>query len=113
MTDDHTGSTSPQTERAGVPLALDGAGTRVAVVDSGVDGSHPWFASCELSHMHLVKRGLSSIELEDAYQEDSPLRSIELDPGLSPRRNINPSMPSFFGSRLQTGMPKRPRDFVV
>ncbi|HED64362.1 MAG TPA: DUF814 domain-containing protein, partial [Planctomycetes bacterium] len=41
-----------------------------------------------LAHLGEVRRGMTSIELEDAFQPDGPPRTIELDPGLSPRRNV-------------------------
>ena len=40
------------------------------------------------AHLGLVRRGMSSIELPDAFEPDSPPRAIALDPGLSPRRNV-------------------------
>lgn len=36
-------------------MTADGAGVRLAVVDSGVDPSHPWFGDAELCHRHLDK----------------------------------------------------------
>ncbi len=32
-------------------------GVRVALIDSGVDGTHPWLASAELSHHQVERRG--------------------------------------------------------
>lgn len=39
------------------------------------------------AHMHQIEKGMSSIELPDSFEQDSPMRTIELDPGLNPRRN--------------------------
>lgn len=36
-----------------VPIVRDGAGVRVALVDSGVDPSHPWFVAAQLDHVRL------------------------------------------------------------
>ncbi len=38
-------------------VCADGAGVRVAVVDSGVDPSHPWFVDADLCHRRLDKGG--------------------------------------------------------
>jgi subtilisin family serine protease len=38
-----------------VPLLRDGRGVRVAVIDSGVDAGHGWFAEAKLSHLRLEK----------------------------------------------------------
>jgi len=38
-----------------VPLQRDGAGVRVAIVDSGVDRKHPWFTDCALDHVRLKR----------------------------------------------------------
>jgi len=35
----------------------DGAGARVALIDSGVDGGHPWFARAELQHRRVERHG--------------------------------------------------------
>jgi len=35
----------------------DGAGARVAVVDSGVEPNHPWFEGAQLQHQRLERRG--------------------------------------------------------
>jgi predicted ribosome quality control (RQC) complex YloA/Tae2 family protein len=40
-----------------------------------------------LAHLAKIPRGARTIELPDAFSEGSPPRSIELDPGLAPRRN--------------------------
>jgi predicted ribosome quality control (RQC) complex YloA/Tae2 family protein len=40
-----------------------------------------------LAHLGTLPRGASEAVLPDAFQPDSPLRRIALDPGLSPRRN--------------------------
>ncbi len=39
------------------PLIRDGRGARIAIVDSGVDPSHPWLAGAALSHYQLVQEG--------------------------------------------------------
>lgn len=39
------------------------------------------------ANLHRMKRGMKSIELEDWYADDSPLRRIELDPKLDPASN--------------------------
>jgi subtilisin family serine protease len=48
-----------QPEAAEVPLVLDGAGVRVALVDSGVEPTHPWLAECDLHHMRVARDGKS------------------------------------------------------
>jgi predicted ribosome quality control (RQC) complex YloA/Tae2 family protein len=40
-----------------------------------------------LAHLTTIPRGARSVELADAFEEGSPARRIELDPGLPPRRN--------------------------
>jgi subtilisin family serine protease len=40
-----------------VPLVRDGRGARVALIDSGVEGSHPWLAAATLRHLGVVRRG--------------------------------------------------------
>jgi subtilisin family serine protease len=38
-----------------VPIVKDAAGVRVALVDSGVDPSHPWFADLEIAHVRIER----------------------------------------------------------
>jgi predicted ribosome quality control (RQC) complex YloA/Tae2 family protein len=40
------------------------------------------------ANMHLLKRGLRHIDLEDVFAEDAPTRRIELDPKRSPQDNL-------------------------
>ena len=40
-----------------------------------------------LAHLASIPRGADGVELPDAFTADAPARRIELDPGLSPRRN--------------------------
>ena len=40
------------------------------------------------AHRHLLRRGLSEIELEDAYDPEAPLRRIQLDPKRTPQENV-------------------------
>jgi subtilisin family serine protease len=54
-----------------VPLQLDGAGVRVAVIDSGVDPSHPWFSEASLSHLRLERRGKGYQVVEDSGGDQS------------------------------------------
>jgi len=42
---------------ASVPLGRDGAGIRVALIDSGVDASHPWLAEAKLEHVGVERVG--------------------------------------------------------
>ena len=42
-------------DRHSVPAVDDGGGVRVALVDSGVDPSHPWFADVELRHVRVER----------------------------------------------------------
>lgn len=37
------------------PVVRDGRGARIAVIDSGVDPSHPWFVAAALSHLCMQK----------------------------------------------------------
>lgn len=39
------------------PVVRDGRGIRVAIVDSGVDGSHPWLAEAHLEHFGVERIG--------------------------------------------------------
>ncbi len=36
---------------------LSGRGVRVAIVDSGVDGTHPWLARASITHLQVEKKG--------------------------------------------------------
>ncbi len=40
------------------------------------------------AHLGKIQRGMPSITLDDAFLPDAPRRTIPLDPGLSPRRNV-------------------------
>lgn len=40
------------------------------------------------ANLHLLRRGLEQIEVEDLYEVDAPARVIPLDPSLSPQQNI-------------------------
>jgi len=42
---------------ASVPIVRDGGGVRVALVDSGVEPSHPWLANLELNHVRVERDG--------------------------------------------------------
>lgn len=39
------------------PYLRSGAGVRIAIVDSGVDSTHPWLASALVSHFSVQRRG--------------------------------------------------------
>lgn len=41
------------------PMVLDGAGVRIAIVDSGVDASHPWLTNAKIQHQSIDKDGES------------------------------------------------------
>lgn len=58
-------------DRCVVPLRRDGAGVRVAVVDSGVDASHPWFSDVEIKHVRLEKQGREYVVVEDGGSDQS------------------------------------------
>lgn len=40
-----------------VPLDRSGAGVRVAVIDSGIDASHPWLATADVAHFAVRQEG--------------------------------------------------------
>jgi subtilisin family serine protease len=40
-----------------IPVVRDGRGVRVAIVDSGVDASHPWLASASIEHVQVARQG--------------------------------------------------------
>ncbi len=42
---------------AGISIHPTGAGVRVAIVDSGVDASHPWLSSAPIKHAKVVQNG--------------------------------------------------------
>lgn len=42
---------------AGVPIDRDAKGTRVAIVDSGVEASHPWLAGASIKHVTVEQKG--------------------------------------------------------
>jgi subtilisin family serine protease len=41
----------------GVPLDREARGVRVALIDSGVDASHPWLSRAEIRHHRVERRG--------------------------------------------------------
>lgn len=43
--------------RAAVPLDREARGVRVAIVDSGVDPSHPWLERASIHHVQVERRG--------------------------------------------------------
>jgi subtilisin family serine protease len=57
--------------RAVVPLRRDGAGVRVAIVDSGVDCSHPWLASAAISHFRVDRQADSYRVVADEHGGDA------------------------------------------
>jgi subtilisin family serine protease len=42
---------------AGVPIDREARGVRVAIIDSGVEASHPWLASASIKHVKVEPRG--------------------------------------------------------
>jgi subtilisin family serine protease len=42
---------------AGVPMDREAKGVRVAIIDSGVDASHPWLANASLKHVVVERQG--------------------------------------------------------
>ncbi|RLB51319.1 MAG: alkaline protease [Deltaproteobacteria bacterium] len=65
------GGAQPPERVVPVPLQQDGAGVRVAVIDSGVDPSHPWFAEASLSHLRLERHGKAFRVVEDEGGDQS------------------------------------------
>lgn len=41
------------------PVEPSGKGVRIAIIDSGVDASHPWLANASLGHLHIDRDGES------------------------------------------------------
>ena len=39
------------------PSWLSGAGTTIALIDSGVDASHPWLGGASIRHLQVERRG--------------------------------------------------------
>lgn len=56
---------------AGVPLDKSGRGVKIAIVDSGVDPTHPWLRGALLSHRHLEKRQEQHVVLADEGGDQS------------------------------------------
>lgn len=54
-----------------VPVQRDGRGVRIAVVDSGVDATHPWFADCELAHRRVERTPAGYRVLDDTGGDQS------------------------------------------
>jgi predicted ribosome quality control (RQC) complex YloA/Tae2 family protein len=83
--------------RAISPSAWSAASARPAVSCAGSRrGARPWTRStscggtarCSRRTSRRCGAGLDSIELADPFDPDGPPRRIELDPGLSPRANL-------------------------
>jgi subtilisin family serine protease len=51
------GSPAPAISRSAVPLDREGRGVRIALVDSGVDATHPWLADATIRHVQIERRG--------------------------------------------------------
>ncbi|MBI4951817.1 MAG: S8 family serine peptidase [Myxococcales bacterium] len=58
-------------ELGGVALRRSGRGVRVAVVDTGVDATHPWFADARIAHLHVEKKGEGYVVVPDAGGDQS------------------------------------------
>jgi len=54
-----------------VPLDRDGCGVRIAVVDSGVDSTHPWFDNFEIAHRHVERAPAGYCVVEDRGGDQS------------------------------------------
>ena len=39
------------------PLDLSARGTTIAIIDSGVEGTHPWLANASIRHLQVERRG--------------------------------------------------------
>jgi subtilisin family serine protease len=61
----------PAEPAAPVPLARDGAGASVALIDSGVDGSHPWLAAAKLEHVRIEQVGQGFEVIQDGGGDQS------------------------------------------
>ncbi len=53
------------------PLVRDGAGARVALIDSGVDSSHPWLRRAPLKHVRVLRDGQRFAVKPDKGGDDS------------------------------------------
>ncbi|HZO14842.1 MAG TPA: S8 family serine peptidase [Polyangiaceae bacterium] len=54
-----------------VPIEKSGAGVRVAIVDSGVDPSHPWFAHAKLTHLRVENPPSGPVVVPDGGGDQS------------------------------------------
>lgn len=63
-----TTSAPPQDE---VPLVRSGAGVRVAIVDSGVEPTHPWFERASLRHVRVESTASGHMVVEDGGGDQS------------------------------------------
>ena len=58
-------------EAPAVLLARDGAGVRVAIIDSGVDRTHPWLARAKIEHFRVEREQDSYRVVADAHGGDA------------------------------------------
>lgn len=61
MTSQAPASQPDSRRRAGVVLDREGRGVRIAIVDSGVDASHPWLANARMHHVRVERQGQSQM----------------------------------------------------
>ena len=57
-------------DEASIPLLRDGRGVRIAIIDSGVDASHPWLSSASIEHRRLERKGPSWVAVDDEGGRD-------------------------------------------